>query len=214
MKKKQSAERIIKLLEEYYGCNPKVSLDHRNAWELLVATILSAQCTDARVNMVTPALFQAYQSVYEMKDAKVSDVEELIRPVGFYHAKARNLILCAEKICKDFGGNVPKDIKDLTSLAGVGRKTANVIRGNVYHEPSIVVDTHVKRISKKLGLTTETEPERIEYDLMKVLPEESWIMWNIWLITLGREICIARRPKCEECPLRLECPSRDLTDEK
>ena len=124
------------------------------------------------------------------------------------------MILCAKKITNEFGGEVPRSIEELTSLAGVGRKTANVIRGNVYKEPSIVVDTHVKRISKKLGLTKETEPEKIEYDLMKVLPEESWIMWNIWLITLGREICIARRPKCQECPLQSECPSRDLGDEK
>lgn len=214
MKKLESAKRIIKLLEEYYGNDPKVSLDHRNAWELLVATILSAQCTDARVNVVTPALFSRYPDCKAMAEADINELERLIRSVGFYHAKASNLILCAKKITNEFGGEVPRSIEELTSLAGVGRKTANVIRGNVYKEPSIVVDTHVKRISKKLGLTKETEPEKIEYDLMKVLPEESWIMWNIWLITLGREICIARRPKCPECPLQSECPSRDLGDEK
>lgn len=213
MDEKSRVREILACLDEYYGSDTRVSLDHRNAWELLVATILSAQCTDARVNMVTPELFAKYPDIDAMAEAEIIDVEKLIHSVGFYHAKAKNLILCARKIRDDFGGIVPSKLEELTSLAGVGRKTANVIRGNVFMEPSIVVDTHVKRISKKLGLTSNTEPEKVEYDLMNVLPRDHWIIWNIQLITLGREICIARRPKCQSCPLSHLCPSRHLEDE-
>lgn len=212
MDEKSRVREILACLDAYYGSETRVSLDHENAWELLVATILSAQCTDARVNMVTPDLFSKYPDVNAMAEADLEDLEKLIHSVGFYHAKAKNLILCARKIRDDFGGDVPSTIEELTSLAGVGRKTANVIRGNIYDEPSIVVDTHVKRISKKLGLTSNTEPEKVEIDLMNVLPKDHWIRWNIQLITLGREICIARRPKCQECPLSHVCPSRHLED--
>lgn len=212
MDEKSRVREILACLDAYYGSETRVSLDHENAWELLVATILSAQCTDARVNMVTPDLFSKYPDVNAMAEADLVDLEKLIHSVGFYHAKAKNLILCARKIRDDFGGEVPSTIEELTSLAGVGRKTANVIRGNIYDDPSIVVDTHVKRISKKLGLTSNTEPEKVEIDLMNVLPKDHWIRWNIQLITLGREICIARRPKCQECPLSHVCPSRHLED--
>jgi endonuclease-3 len=212
MDEKSRVREILACLDAYYGSETRVSLDHENAWELLVATILSAQCTDARVNMVTPDLFSKYPDVNAMAEANLEDLEKLIHSVGFYHAKAKNLILCARKIRDDFGGEVPSTIEELTSLAGVGRKTANVIRGNIYDDPSIVVDTHVKRISKKLGLTSNTEPEKVEIDLMNVLPKDHWIRWNIQLITLGREICIARRPKCQECPLSHVCPSRHLED--
>jgi len=212
MDEKSRVREILACLDAYYGSETRVSLDHENAWELLVATILSAQCTDARVNMVTPDLFSKYPDVNAMAEADLEDLEKLIHSVGFYHAKAKNLILCARKIRDDFGGEVPSTIEELTSLTGVGRKTANVIRGNIYDDPSIVVDTHVKRISKKLGLTSNTEPEKVEIDLMNVLPKDHWIRWNIQLITLGREICIARRPKCQECPLSHVCPSRHLED--
>ena len=214
MRKKERVQEILKCLDEYFGKENPVTLDHRNAWELLVATILSAQCTDARVNMVTPELFFKYPDVHAMAEADIDELEDMIHSVGFYHAKAKNLILCAKRIEDEFGGEVPRSIEDLISLAGVGRKTANVIRGNIYHEPSIVVDTHVKRISKKLGLTKETEPEKVEYDLMKVLPKDHWIRWNIQLINFGRTICIARRPQCQNCPLSHVCPSRHLEDEK
>ena len=127
--------------------------------------------------------------------------------IWFYHNKAKNIILCARDLLERFSGEVPESLEDLTSLAGVGRKTANVIRGNVYHVPSIVVDTHVKRISRKLGLTLEEEPEKVEYDLMKVLPKDHWILWNIHIITLGRTVCTARKPKCGECFLKEYCPS-------
>ena len=210
MTKKERVKNILALLDEHYGTDIICYLTHKDPWELLVAVILSAQCTDIRVNMVTPALFERYPNAAAMADADVRDVEELIHSVGFYRNKAKNIVLCSRKIVREFGGEVPSDIESLTSLAGVGRKTANVIRGNIYNEPSIVVDTHVKRISNKLGLTKETEPEKVEYDLMKVLPKDHWIMYNIQIITLGRQICIARRPKCGECFLKAYCPSCEV----
>ena len=145
-----------------------------------------------------------------MAAADIDDVEELIHSVGFYKNKARNIVLASRKIVQEFDGEVPETLEELTSLAGVGRKTANVIRGNIYNEPSIVVDTHVKRISNKLGFTKETDPEKVEYALMKVLPKDHWIMYNIQIITLGRQICTARSPKCGECFLRDYCPSCEV----
>ena len=168
------------------------------------------RCTDARVNIVTGPLFERYPSAGALADADVSEVENLIHSVGFYKNKARNIILASRKIVQDFGGEVPENLEELITLPGVGRKTANVIRGNIYDEPSIVVDTHVKRISNKLGFTKETDPEKVEYALMKVLPKDHWIMYNIQIITLGRQICIARRPKCGECFLKEYCPSCEV----
>lgn len=195
MTKKQRVEKILELLDEHYGTEKICYLDHENPWQLLIAVILSAQCTDARVNIVTGPLFERYPSAGALADADVSEVENLIHSVGFYKNKARNIILASRKIVQDFGGEVPENLEELITLPGVGRKTANVIRGNIYDEPSIVVDTHVKRISNKLGFTKETDPEKVEYALMKVLPKDHWIMYNIQIITLGRQICIARRPK-------------------
>lgn len=171
---------------------------------------MSAQCTDARVNIVTETLFPKYDSLEKFANADLKELERDIHSTGFYHTKARNIISCCRDILDRFGGEVPRELSDLTSLAGVGRKTANVIRGNIYDEPSIVVDTHVKRISRKLGLTSEQDPEKIEYELMKVLPKERWILWNIHIITLGRSICIARKPKCGECFLRDLCPGAEM----
>ena len=210
MTKKQRVEKILELLDEHYGTEKICYLDHENPWQLLIAVILSAQCTDARVNIVTGPLFERYPSAGALADADVSEVENLIHSVGFYKNKARNIILASRKIVQDFGGEVPENLEELITLPGVGRKTANVIRGNIYDEPSIVVDTHVKRISNKLGFTKETDPEKVEYALMKVLPKDHWILWNIHIITLGRTICIARRPKCCECFLREECPGREV----
>ena len=139
----------------------------------------------------------------------MAELEKDIHSTGFYKNKAKNIIACANRLLEVYGGELPKSIEDLTSLAGVGRKTANVIRGNIYHEASIVVDTHVKRISRKLNFTTEEDPEKIEFELMKVLPQDHWILYNIHIITLGRTICTARNPKCEECFLREYCPSAD-----
>ncbi|MBS5283102.1 MAG: endonuclease III [Clostridiales bacterium] len=206
-------EQILEALDREYGREYRCYLNYETPWQLLIAVMLSAQCTDARVNIVTADLFPKYKTIEAFAGADIRELEEDIRSIGFYHSKAKNIISCCQDLLTRFGGQVPRSVEDLTSLAGVGRKTANVIRGNIYHEPSVVVDTHVKRISRKLGLTTEEEPEKIEQDLMKVLPEDHWILWNIHIITLGRTICVARRPKCGECFLREYCPGCTLTKE-
>lgn len=196
---------ILDLLDERYGTEYICYLNHENAWQLLIATILSAQCTDARVNIVTKDLFVKYPSVEAFANADLKELEQDIRPTGFYHNKAKNIIACCRDLVEKFGGQVPSSLEDLTSLAGVGRKTANVIRGNIFHEPSVVVDTHVKRISRKLGLTREDDPVKVEMELMKVLPKEHWILYNIQIITLGRQICKAPTPRCGECFLTEHC---------
>ncbi len=201
----KKTKEILELLDERYGTEYRCSLDHENAWQLLIATILSAQCTDARVNVVTAELFRKYPDVEAFAKAELSELEKDIHSTGFYRNKAKNIIACCKELMERFGGEIPRSLEDLTSLAGVGRKTANVIRGNIYNEPSIVVDTHVKRISKKLGLTKEEDPLKVEMDLMEVLPKEHWILWNIQIITLGREICKAPTPKCEDCFLQEQC---------
>lgn len=196
---------ILELLNEHYGTEYICYLNHENAWQLLIATMLSAQCTDARVNIVTESLFKKYTSIEAFAEADLKELEQDIKSTGFYHNKAKNIISCCRDLRDRFHGEVPRSIEDLTSLAGVGRKTANVIRGNIYHEPSIVVDTHVKRISKKLGLTKEDDPVKVEQELMKALPVEHWILYNIQIITLGRQICKAPVPKCSECFLTGQC---------
>jgi endonuclease-3 len=198
-------ERIIDALNRAYTTEHKIFLNHETPWQLLIATILSAQCTDDRVNIVTKDLFKKYTSIHAFAEAKQEELEKDIHSTGFYKNKAKNIIACAKALVEQYDGEVPSDIDALTSLAGVGRKTANVIRGNIYHEPSIVVDTHVKRISNRLGFTKEEDPVKIEFDLMKRLPKEQWIPYNIQIITLGRTICTARSPKCEECFLKSEC---------
>ena len=205
MKQKERIETILGLLDQHYGTDIICYLDHENAWQLLIATILSAQCTDARVNVVTKDLFRKYTGVEAFAKADLKELEQDIRSTGFYHNKAKNIIACCQDLVNKFDGQVPESIEDLTSLAGVGRKTANVIRGNIYNEPSIVVDTHVKRISYRLGLTKEEDPVKNEYDLMKELPKDHWILYNIQIITFGRQICFARNPKCEECFLTRYC---------
>ena len=202
---KKRTKEILALLDEQYGTEFICYLNYETPWQLLVATMLSAQCTDARVNIVTKDLFQKYTSVEAFADADLKELEQDIRPTGFYHNKARNIISCMKDIRDKFCGEVPESLEDLTSLAGVGRKTANVIRGNIYHEPSVVVDTHVKRISRRLGLTKNEDPEKIEFDLMKELPKDHWILYNIQIITFGRSICTARSPKCEQCFLQKYC---------
>ena len=201
---------ILQELDAHYGTDTRCYLNHEAPWQLLIAVILSAQCTDARVNLVTRDLFVKYPSIEAFAGASQEELEQDIRSIGFYHMKAKNIISCCRDLLTRFGGEVPRSLEDLTSLAGVGRKTANVIRGNVYDDPSIVVDTHVKRISKKLGLTEETDPEKVEYDLMKVLPKDHWIIYNIHIITLGRTICTARKPDCGNCFLRELCPSAGM----
>ena len=167
---------ILDLLDGQYTREYKCYLNHETPWQLLIATMLSAQCTDARVNIVTKDLFRKYDSLEKFAQADLKELEQDIKPTGFYHNKAKNIIACARRLVEEYNGEVPESLEDLTSLAGVGRKTANVIRGNIYHEPSIVVDTHVKRISRRLGLTRESDPEKIEMELMKVLPKDHWIL--------------------------------------
>ena len=196
---------ILDKLDEVYTREYKCYLDHETPWQLLIATMLSAQCTDARVNIVTKGLFKKYDTVEKFANADLKELEQDIKPTGFYHNKAKNIISCTNTLMEKYNGEVPDSLEDLTALAGVGRKTANVIRGNIFNQPSIVVDTHVKRISKRLGLTKEDDPEKVEFELMKVLPKDHWILYNIQIITFGRQICFARGPKCEECFLTDYC---------
>lgn len=199
---------ILKRLDEAYGKEYICYLNYETPWQLLIAVMLSAQCTDARVNIVTKDLFVKYPTLEAFANADLKELEQDIHSTGFYHNKAKNIIACTKRLLEEYNGEVPEKLEDLTSLAGVGRKTANVIRGNIYHEPSVVVDTHVKRISKKLGFTKSEDPEKVEQDLMKVLPKDHWILYNIQIITLGRSICTARNPKCTECFLADLCKAR------
>lgn len=196
---------ILNLLDEKYTREYKCYLQHETPWQLLIATILSAQCTDERVNIVTKDLFVKYDSLEKFANADRTELEQDIHSTGFYRNKAKNIISCTKTLLEQYEGKVPNDLEALTNLAGVGRKTANVIRGNIYHEPSIVVDTHVKRISKKLGLSISDDPVKVEFELMKKLPKDHWILYNIQIITFGRTICFARNPKCEQCFLRTYC---------
>lgn len=202
---KKRTKEILEILDEQYGREYVCYLNYNTPWQLLIATMLSAQCTDARVNIVTKDLFQKYDTLEKFAYADLKELEQDIKPTGFYHNKAKNIIACTRALVEQFGGEVPSSLEDLTSLAGVGRKTANVIRGNIFHEPSVVVDTHVKRISRRLGLTKNEDPEKVEMDLMKELPKDHWILYNIQIITFGRSICTARSPKCEECFLQKYC---------
>ena len=208
--KKVRVTKILEALDREYGTEYICYLNHETPWQLLIAVILSAQCTDARVNLVTADLFKKYDSVKKFAEADLNQLEQDIHSLGFYHMKAKNIISCCKDLVETYNGEVPRTIEELTKLAGVGRKTANVIRGNIYNEPSIVVDTHVKRISKKLGLAKSDDPEKIEYELMEILPKEHWILWNIQIITLGRSICVARNPKCQECFLQNLCPGAQV----
>lgn len=202
---KERIDAILALLNEHYSTEYKCYLNHETPWQLLIATMLSAQCTDERVNIVTKDLFVKYRSVEDFANADLSELEKDIHSTGFYRNKAKNIISCCQTLLREYHGEVPNDIDALTNLAGVGRKTANVIRGNIFHEPSIVVDTHVKRISKKLGFTKEDDPVKVEYDLMKIIPKDHWILYNIQIITHGRGLCTARNPQCDRCFLSHLC---------
>lgn len=200
---------ILDRLDEAYGREYRCYLNHENDWQLLIAVILSAQCTDARVNIVTKDLFQKYDTLEKFAAADIKELEKDIHSTGFYHNKAKNIIGCARRLLTEYGGQVPRELEELLTLDGVGRKTANVIRGNIYNDPSIVVDTHVKRISGRLGFTKEEDPVKVEFELMKVLPKDHWILYNIQIITLGRTICTARAPKCGQCFLADLCKAKD-----
>jgi endonuclease-3 len=201
----RALEILARLKQEYPDAH--CELDHRNPFELLVATILSAQCTDARVNLVTPALFERYPDAASLAAARQEDVEELIRSTGFFRNKARSLIGMAQALVAEHGGNVPATMEQLRPLPGVGRKTANVILGNAFGiNAGVTVDTHVKRITNLLGLTRHTDPEKVEQDLMELFPQDDWALLSHLLIWHGRRICIANRPECGECVLRQLCP--------
>ncbi len=206
MKEKEHIKTILETLDGHYPKEVICYLNHRTPFELLIATILSAQCTDERVNMVTPSLFEKYPTVYDFATASLEDLEKAIKSTGFYKNKAKNIIACARALVDEHNGEVPSDLEKLVKLAGVGRKTANVIRGNIFKIPSIVVDTHVKRISIRWGLTLKEDPVQIEMDLMKKLPEEHWIRYNTQVIAHGRAICTARNPKCISCMFIKSCP--------
>ncbi len=202
---------ILKRLDERY---PKATcaLHHKSAWELLVATILSAQCTDVRVNMVTPVLFQKYPTVQHFAALKPEELEPDIRSTGFFRNKSKSVVGAARKLVSDFGGEVPNDMEKLLSLPGVARKTANVVLGSWFHNPAgVVVDTHVTRISHRLELTHQETAEKIEQDLMKIVPRERWIDFSHQVIWHGRQLCIARSPRCAECPLENLCHAADKT---
>jgi endonuclease-3 len=207
---KLQAGRVVRSLIKLYP-TVRCALDHRNAFELLVATVLSAQCTDERVNKVTPALFDRYPDPRSMALADLADVETLVYQTGFFRAKAKNLIALSKILVEKHQGEVPADLDALTALPGVGRKTANVVLGNAFAIASgVVVDTHVKRLAFRLGLTERTEPEVIEKELNALLARKHWIDFSHRLIAHGRTICDALRPRCLECPLRPLCPRRGL----
>lgn len=188
-----------------------IPLKHKNAWELLMAVILSAQCTDARVNQITPSLFKKYPTPQALAAADIKDVEKIIHSAGFYHSKALSLIESSKRICEVYGGKVPQSMKELLTLRGVARKTANVILGDYFGTPEgVVVDTHVKRLSFRLGFTKQTDPVKIERDLMKLIPRDKWQWIGIALILHGRSICPARKPFCSECPLAPSCPKNGV----
>ncbi len=205
------ARTIARRLRRAYP-DAKCSLDFTTPLELLVATILSAQCTDERVNVVTQSLFKKYRTAEDYVRVKPEELERDIHSTGFYRAKAKNIRGCCQTLIEKFGGDVPNNMEDLTQLPGVGRKTANVILGNYYGQPAITVDTHVKRLSGRLGLTDETDPDKIELDLQKVLPKKDWTFLSHALILHGRNVCHARKPKCGECVLRDTCPSANLLE--
>ncbi len=196
---------ILDRIDEEYGTDEGSYLIFEKPHELLISTIMSAQCTDERVNRVGETLYRKYRSVRDFADADLSELEKDIHSVGFYHMKAQHIIGCCRELLSRFDGEVPCEIEDLTSLPGVGRKTANVVRTHVFHEPSVVVDTHVKRVSNRLGLTKEQDPVKIEFDLMKKVPKDHWSLINLQFIRLGRELCHARKADCETCFLNGLC---------
>ncbi|MGN0531282.1 MAG: endonuclease III [Eubacterium sp.] len=204
MTKKQRTLNAIQVLKELYP-DAKCSLDASNAFELLVAVRLSAQCTDARVNLVTPQLFSKYKTLDDYANADITDVENIVKPCGFYKNKASSIIGMARMIRDDFGGVVPDNIEDLITLPGVGRKTANLIVGDVYGKESIVVDTHMIRISNRIGLVADKDPHRIEIALKKVVPPEEGSDFCHRIVLFGRDICSARKPLCDRCPMLDNC---------
>ena len=205
MQLKSRTDKIRKILREIYP-EVKTELFHENPFELLVATILSAQCTDKQVNQVAPVLFKRLKTPANFTAAPLKTIEKLIRPTGFFHNKAKNIKNCAQTLLEKHSGEVPQTLEELVKLPGVGRKTANVVLGAAFGIPGVVVDTHVARISNRLGLTVNKNPVKIEYDLMGLLPKKAWNEFSLQLIFFGRSTCMARNPKCPQCPLKKLCP--------
>lgn len=196
---------ILDILKQLYP-EPACALDHANPLQLLIATILSAQCTDARVNLVTPALFARYKTARDFAESPPAELQELIKSTGFYKNKAKLIQACCTALVERFGGEVPRTLEELVSLPGVGRKTANVILGNAFATPGITVDTHVGRLSRRLGLTRHTDPVKVEFALMKLVPQSEWTAFSHRIILHGRQVCHARKPNCQACSLAHLCP--------
>lgn len=205
MKSKKDTEKIIQILKEYYP-DATCSLDFSTPFEMMISVMLSAQCTDERVNKTTPNLFKKYNTPEKMSKIDIKELEEIIHPCGFYKNKAKNIIACSKKLIEEFNGIVPENMEKLQTLPGVGRKSANVIMLEAFKNPQgIAVDTHAKRISNKIGFSKESEPEKIEKDLLKRIPEEYYYDVNHLLVWHGRKICTARNPKCDICPVNMYC---------
>jgi endonuclease-3 len=210
-RKTERLSQILAALDKLYP-NVTCALHHSNAWELLVATILSAQCTDERVNKVTPNLFKKYPSIEAFANVPQAELAEDIKSTGFFNNKSKSVIGAARTILQNFNGEIPRNIEDLLTVPGAARKTANVVLGTAFGIPSgVVVDTHVQRITRRLELTKEQDPVKIERDLMKLLPQDRWIQFSHQVIHFGRGICVARNPKCVQCPLEPICRSKDKT---
>lgn len=205
MTKKEKVKNILNILYEKFG-KPQCALNFTTPFELLVAVILSAQCTDKRVNIVTSEMFKKVNTPEDFANLDVEEIEEMIKSTGFYHNKAKNIKQCSIQLLQDFDGEIPQDMDDLVGLAGVGRKTANVVRGEVWGlADGITVDTHVKRLSNLIGLVKNDDPIKIERELMKIVPKDFWIDFSHLLILQGRDKCVARRPKCGECEIAEFC---------
>ncbi|ODT79098.1 endonuclease III [bacterium SCN 62-11] len=205
MSKKRASE-VLKRLEVSIP-DPKVELKHTSPFELVIATILSAQCTDERVNQVTPVLFGRWPDPESLAGAPVDEVEEVVRPTGFYRNKAKSIQACSRQLVERFGSQVPQTMEDLVSLSGVGRKTANLILGECFGKPGIIVDTHVGRVSRRLHLTDKEDPEEVETDLQQLLPKKNWSAGSSRLLLHGRYVCLAKKPRCPDCCLASLCPS-------
>lgn len=205
----KNIKKTIAILKKTYP-QAKTELRHKAPLQLLIATILSAQCTDKRVNKVTPSLFKKYPDVSSFARANREVLESEIKSTGFYKNKTRSILTCCKNILEKHGGNVPKTMEELTALGGVGRKTANVVLGNAFGIPGVVVDTHVKRLSFRIGFSKNIDPEKIEFDLMKIIPKNEWTLFSHLLIFHGRRVCIARKPQCPVCPIQNFCSKNDV----
>lgn len=207
MTKKEKVLKIREIFEQEYG-QADCTLDYTEPHQLLIATQLAAQCTDARVNLVTPALFERYPSVQAFAAASEDELISYIYSTGFYKNKARNIIACCQRLLSEYSGTVPDNMEELLTLPGVGRKTANIILGDVYHKPAIVVDTHAGRLARRIGLTKNTNPEKVEYDLLKIVPPEYSSTFCHQLVYHGRKYCMSRKPDCENCPINKICDKK------